>query len=85
MSRRKPYVPTERYVIECRAPDGSLDLTGPQPENVFGLAAITGISEDAMARVLFSRCGDGIVLDGGNICGWPSKIDPRRKARRRTW
>ena len=30
------------YVIEKRQPDGSLDFSHPQPEDVFGLPAIVG-------------------------------------------
>lgn len=35
----------ERYVIECRTPEGSLDFSGPQPEDVFGPGAYGGIEK----------------------------------------
>jgi len=73
-----------RYVIERRHADGSLDLGGPQPESVFGVAAITGISEDAMAKAIFRHKPDA-VMRGDNISRWPSLIDERWIARRKTW
>ena len=72
------------FVIEARKPDGTLDLSGLQPETVFGMAAITGISEDGMARVIFRRLPEA-CLQGDRISSWPSMIDPRFKARRKTW
>lgn len=72
------------YIIESRNADGSLELKGPQPETVFGLQAITGISEDAMAKVIFARSKDA-VLEGTNIPRWPSFIHPTWKARVKTW
>lgn len=72
------------YIIEARNADGSLELTGPQPETVFGLQAITGISEDAMAKAVFARSKDA-VLQGSNIRLWPSFIHPTWKAREKTW
>ena len=73
------------YVIECRDPaTGALDFTDPQPEQVFGVGAIHGISEDCMARVVWSRAPHA-VLTGSDIARWPQFIDPRWTARRKTW
>ncbi len=72
------------YVIECRKPDGSLDFLYPQPEVVFGEAAINGIDEDKMAKAIFRRIPDA-VMDGRNISAWPALIDPRWSARAKTW
>jgi hypothetical protein len=74
----------DRYVIECRDSRGQLDFTVPQPENVFGLEAITGITEDAMAKKIFSRKPEA-TLQGDSIATWPALLDPRWKARLRTW
>jgi hypothetical protein len=74
----------ERYVIEARKPDGSLDFTAPQPEQIFGSVAITGISDDGMARCIFARCPDA-VLDGRYVSSWPKFIDNRFTARLKTW
>lgn len=75
----------ERYVIECRDPAGNLDFTGPQPESVFGLAAIQGISEAQMAEVVYSRLPDWVVLRGEHVAKWPSLVDSRWIARRKYW
>lgn len=72
------------YVIEARKPDGVLDLSGLQPETVFGMAAIHGISEDAMADAIFRKCPEA-CLRGDSISSWPSMVDPRFRARRKTW
>jgi hypothetical protein len=72
------------YVIECRT-NGQLDFTGKQPESFFGNAAITGISEDAMAKVVYRGVGPDVMLDGLTISAWPSLIDPRWAARSKTW
>lgn len=72
------------YVIECRHPDGSLDFAGRQPEIFFGVAAIKGISEDAMAKRIFAAYPDA-VLRGETITAWPSIVDSRWRARAKTW
>lgn len=74
----------ELYVIEARTPEGKLDMTAPQPEKYFGMQAITGISEDAMARVVY-RHNANVTLDGRHVLNWPIAIDKRFKARRKTW
>lgn len=72
------------YVIEARKPDGSLDLEGRQPWAAFGDKAFTGISEDAMAKIVYRYCPNA-TLTGMDIMAWPSNIDPRWKARRKYW
>ena len=72
------------FVIECRAPDGTLDMTGQQPEAHFGIGAITGIDEERMARRVWYY-EPTAVLTGDNIAKWPSFVDPRWVARRKTW
>lgn len=78
-------MPSQLWVIEARTSDGQLDLTAPQPESVFGLAAIRGITEDAMAKIVFRHVPDDISLSGMAIGSWPAHIDPRWVARRKTW
>lgn len=73
-----------RYVIECRDSSGKLDFSGVQPESAFGIAAITGIGEDEMAKIVFRLSADA-TLTGENIEGWPSFVDPRWRARVKTW
>ena len=72
------------WVIECRDEGGVLDFTGAQPEDAFGLAAIAGITEDGMAKVIFARMPDAL-LTGDSLAAWPRLIDPRWRARRKTW
>jgi hypothetical protein len=74
----------ERYIIERRNPDGSLDLKGPQPESVFGLGAIEGMDDWAMSRVIFRHVPDA-TLTGDSISLWPAQIDPAWVARLKTW
>jgi hypothetical protein len=71
------------YVIECRGMAG-LDFTGRQPEQVFGDGAIKGIDTDDMAKIIFRHVPDA-VLTGEDVSRWPSLVDPRWVARRRTW
>lgn len=72
------------WVIECRTPDGKLDFAAPQPESVFGNKAITGISQSVMSRVIYARDAR-VTLDGRCIAQWPAILDPRWRARRKTW
>jgi hypothetical protein len=74
------------YVIECRDTAGNLDFTGLQPEKIFGVASIAGITEDQMAKVIFRLCPDeSIVLTGETIAAWPAHVDARFRARVKTW
>ena len=72
------------WVIEKRDADGTLDLTKPQPESVFGMKAITGISEDAMSQRIFQAFPDA-SLTGTNIASWPSVFNASFIARVKTW
>ena len=71
-------------IIECRDENGSLDFTDPQPESVFGSGAITGMSSDKMASLISRRVPDA-VMTGDSVSRWPSLIDPRWVARKKTW
>jgi hypothetical protein len=72
------------YVIESRNADGSLELSGPQPEEVFGISAITGISDHEMAQTIY-RHDKQVVLEGGNIASWPKFLNPNWVARPKSW
>lgn len=73
------------WIIEARTPDGKLDFADPQPERVFGEGAITGLSVDAMAKVVFQHVPSDVTLTGADIARWPARIDPRWVAREKTW
>ena len=72
------------YIIECRGAGGTLDFSDPLPEDFFGFGAFTGISADEMAKRIFRKDPDA-VLRGDSIREWPSSIDSRWRARRKTW
>ncbi len=72
------------WIIEKRTPDGALDFTAPQPESIFGLGAISGMTDWAISRVVYARKPDA-VMSGDSIARWPSLIDPAFVARRKTW
>lgn len=72
------------YVIECRKPDGTLDLNGQQPEAVFGSGAYHGLTSNQIAKQLFARDPEAL-LDGRYVTEWPRLLDPRWVARRKTW
>ena len=74
----------DKWIIECRNYLGQLDFAEPQPESVFGMKAITGITEDEMAKAIFRKLPDA-GMDGRSINLWPSLIDQRWMARRKTW
>ena len=71
----------KRWIIDARI-DGRLDLTAPQPQKFFGMAAITGITEDEMAKTVWRHTPDA-VLDDRDIARWAARIDPRFIARER--
>jgi hypothetical protein len=77
-------VTRDLWVIEKRLDDGSLDLTYPQPEDYFGLAAIKGITSDAIAKKVYARKPEAVLL-GDRIARWPSLLHPGFVARRKTW
>jgi hypothetical protein len=74
----------QRFVIEKRNPDGSLNFSEPQPERFFGNAAITGITENAIASVVFRHDPDA-TLDGSELCMWARRIDPLFSTRVKYW
>jgi hypothetical protein len=86
----------DKWIIEKRKADGTLDFSDPQPEQFFGVAAITGIGVDAMAKVIYRHVDndprvDGVnvianvTLDGRDIANWPKRIDPGFVAREKYW
>jgi len=74
----------QKWVIEKRDADGRLDFSKPQPEDIFGIEAITGCTEDHMVRVIYRRLPN-VVLDGRNIPHWPALVDGSFYARKKTW
>jgi hypothetical protein len=74
----------KKYVIEARDSAGQLKLDCEQPEEVFGLKAINGITDWGMSRVIFKRIPNA-TLTGDTICTWPSLINPHWIARLKTW
>lgn len=72
------------YVIEKRDKDGKLDFSKPQPEDFFGMVAITGITENQMSDVIFRHNKDA-VLDGRHLLRWPEYLCPGFYARRKNW
>lgn len=75
---------TERWVIECRDENGMLDFRAPQPEGHFGMGAITGMTDDEIAKKIYAACPDAVLV-GDYIPNWPRLIDERWTARRKTW
>lgn len=73
------------YVIEARDAEGRLDFGKPQPENIFGICAVTGIDADTMAKRIYAICDDSVTLRGDQVARWPSFVDPRFTARVKTW
>jgi hypothetical protein len=57
----------KKFIIEARDTQGELLLGGyPQPETVFGIGAIQGMTDWAMSRVIFRRFPDA-SLRGDSI------------------
>lgn len=82
------------WIIERRDAQGKLSFDLPQPSHYFGACAVTGMTEDFMARVIFAAMGDvvlvgdkhvRITLSGPDIEKWPSLIHPEFVARKKTW
>jgi hypothetical protein len=71
-------------VIEARNADGTLDLKCAQPEMMFGDKAITGITCDDMAKVIFHHCPNA-SLHGTNIPIWPKALHEKWIARVKYW
>lgn len=72
------------YIIERRTQMGRLDFKGPQPERVFGRGAITGLTEDQIAKTVYRLAPDA-VLTGQNIPLWAAFVDPAFIVRAKTW
>lgn len=76
------------WIIEKRV-DGQLDFSAPQPEQVFGPGAITGLTDDQIAKTVYRHCDANgrpdVILDGRNIPHWPALVDGNFWARRKTW
>ena len=73
-----------RYVIEKRDSEGALDFSDPQPEKVFGLKAIEGITEDEVAAVVLTL-DPKVVLHGAEFYGWAALINPGFRTRMKMW
>ena len=73
------------WIIEARDSKGELLLGKyPQPESFFGVNAIRGLNEDEMAQAIWRKIPDA-SLQGDSIAKWPSLINPRWIARKKTW
>lgn len=75
---------TTFYIIERRYADGRLDLSHVQPEDIFGDGAIDGMTEDAIAKMVWRHNPDA-NLRGVNVTMWPSFVHPQFRARVKTW
>lgn len=68
-----------RYVVECRNPDGSLNFDDPQPPFQ------ESWTEDDLANLARNHNPDALLL-GMNVLTWVSdNCDPRWKTRPKTW
>jgi hypothetical protein len=74
----------ELWIIEKRDDNGALVFTAPQPEDIFGMGAIHGMTDHAMATVIH-HYDSAVELDGRTIATWPTTIDPYFRARIKTW
>ena len=74
----------DKWIIEQRDEAGGLDFSKPEPYEIFGMESIHGITEDEMARKIFSIKKDA-VMDGRYIADWPKIVNPKWTARRKTW
>lgn len=78
------------WIIESRNEKGELlfrDKDGnrlPQPEEFFGIGAISGMTDWEMSRPIFRKIPNA-TLDGGSIPLWPKLINSNWIARRKTW
>lgn len=75
---------TTFYIIERRYADSTLDFKRPQPEDIFGDGAIDGMTEDAIAKLVWRHNPDA-NLRGDNVMLWPSFVHPQFRARVKTW
>jgi hypothetical protein len=73
-----------RWIVECRKPDGTMDLEGQQPHSVFGVSAMTGMKIETLKKTIYARFPDA-VLRPETITAWPSIFDSRWRAKLKTW
>lgn len=81
---RNPPSRHDKWIVEKRRHDGSLDLTQPQPGEFFGLKSIHGMTLDQMAKSIFKHCPDA-ELRGTNVPSWPKCLNKSFVARLKTW
>lgn len=75
----------KKYIIEARDESGALLLDDyPQPQSVFGLGAIHGLTDWAMSRTIYAH-DKNCTLTGDNIPNWPRLINKNWVARVKTW
>lgn len=67
----------DRYVVEARNDDGTLDFDCPQPP-------VRDWTEDDLADYVFARHPDAI-LTGLNILTWMQNVHPHWRTRLKTW
>ena len=72
------------YIIEARDEAGQLKFDCPDPSTVFGNEAITGITENKIADIVYRKHPEAI-LHGTNIPDWAKCFNPNWKIRRKTW
>lgn len=78
------------WIIESRNEHGELllrDADGkrlPDPSEFFGIGAIHGMDDNAMARAIFRKIPDA-SLQGDRISTWPKLINKNWIARVKTW
>ena len=73
------------WIIEARNSDGDLDFRTLQPQHIFGRNSITGMTSDAMAKVIYRHDPLAPQLNGSDIENWPKLLHPMWVARRKTW
>ena len=76
---------TDLWIIEARNRNGELEFRTLQPQHIFGRDSITGMSEDAIAKVIYRHDPLAPPLDGSDIPNWPKRLHPMWVARRKTW
>ena len=72
------------YIIEARDEKGKLKFDCPQPEELFGIKAITGISAWEMSQAIYYRDKE-CILTGDCIPLWPRILNKFWTARLKTW
>ena len=73
------------YIIEARDCDGKLLLGKyPQPSSMFGMGAISGMTDWEMSRIIYRKFPTA-VLRGDDIPRWLQLLDVNWIARVKTW